>query len=250
MEPIWQVKVLSSATFTIDNSQFLPGVDMGKLIAVPVLMTAVWNDAIRVLIDTGIHDSRWISEHTNPCTQAPEERFITVLNEQLGWLPADVNFVINTHLHYDHCGNNRLCPNASFVIQRREWDSAWAPPPRMATLYHRELFDSHAMDYFRIQLIDGEADILQGIKVFPTPGHSFGHQSVLIRTAAGPLCVTGDICNLTESLYKRLPSSITTDFGDVEHSFLEIEKRAAFFIPSHDPVIYMGQTDQFPAIWR
>ena len=250
MASIWQVKALRTAMFTIDKSQFTPGVDIGKIIEIPVLMVAAWNETARVLIDTGIHSEKWINDNTNPCKQNPEEQFESVLKTQLGWTPADVDIVINTHLHYDHCGNNRLCTNAEFVIQRREWDSAWAPVSRMAIFYLQELFDSGAMNYFDICLVDGEKEILPGLQVFPTTGHSYGHQSALINTAAGSLCVTGDICNLTVSFYDQTPSGITTDFNDVERSFLEIKKRSAYFIPSHDPVISMGQTDNFPPARR
>ena len=87
--------------------------------------------------------------------------------------PADIGLVINTHLHFDHCGQNAVFSHAPFYVQRTELD-------RM----RREASDLH--DWFgfmnaRFELLDGDTEILPGLSVVSTPGHTSGHQCVVVR---------------------------------------------------------------------
>ena len=87
---------------------------------------------------------------------------------------SDVVMVINSHLHFDHCGNNRLFPGVPLVAQRTEYDLAHEPGYTIT-----EWVDFPGADWV---LIDGEEEVLPGITVLPTPGHTAGHQSVLVRS--------------------------------------------------------------------
>ncbi len=91
--------------------------------------------------------------------------------------PADIGLVINTHLHFDHCGQNAVFRQAACYVQRAELHRA-----------ERESPDLYAWFDFmnaRFELLDGDADVLPGLSVIATPGHTAGHQSVLVQSADG-----------------------------------------------------------------
>jgi N-acyl homoserine lactone hydrolase len=99
--------------------------------------------------------------------------------------PADIKLVINTHLHFDHCGQNAVFKHAPFYVQRAELDRA-----------RREAADlSDWFDFMgaRFELLDGDTEILPGLSVITTPGHTVGHQCVVVQAGDGaPDLLIGD----------------------------------------------------------
>jgi N-acyl homoserine lactone hydrolase len=83
--------------------------------------------------------------------------------------PADVRIVINTHLHFDHCGQNAVFKQAPFYVQRAELERA-----RREEHVTSEWFDFAGA---RFELVDGDAEVADGVRVVATPGHTAGHQS-------------------------------------------------------------------------
>lgn len=110
---------------------------------------------------------------------------------QVGARPDDVALVIDTHLHFDHAGGNtyvdeggevRLTfPNARYVVQRGEWVYATHTNERTAGSYFPHNF-APVVDANRFDFVDGEREIVWGVRVIPTPGHTPFHQSVLIES--------------------------------------------------------------------
>jgi N-acyl homoserine lactone hydrolase len=95
----------------------------------------------------------------------------------LDMIPGDIGLVINTHLHFDHCGQNSVFPHAAHYVQRAELERAKREAP--------ELYDWFGFMNARFELLDGDADVLPGLSVIATPGHTVGHQCVLARSADG-----------------------------------------------------------------
>jgi len=98
--------------------------------------------------------------------------------------PADIGLVINTHLHFDHCGQNAVFSHAPCYVQRAEVERAKTES--------RELFDWFGFMNARFELLDGDAEIAPGVRVAATPGHTSGHQSVLVSVAGGEEVLIGD----------------------------------------------------------
>lgn len=105
--------------------------------------------------------------------------------------PADINIVINTHLHFDHCGGNTIktldntivptFPKARYIVQQSEWEKATNPNERTRASYLQEnILPLKEADV--IDLIDGSKEIVPGIMVKVTGGHTRGHQIVLIES--------------------------------------------------------------------
>ncbi len=108
--------------------------------------------------------------------------------------PADVRIVINTHLHFDHCGQNAVFKHAPFYIQRPELERA-----RRDETVAARWFDFAGA---RFELVDGDAQIAEGVRVVATPGHTVGHQSVLVDTPDGGAVMIGDAA-YTSDIYRQ-----------------------------------------------
>lgn len=126
----------------------------------------------------------------------------------IGLSPADITLVINTHLHFDHCGQNAVFRHAPFYVQRAELDRARRESPHLS-----DWFDFMGA---RFELLDGDAEILPGLSVIATPGHTAGHQSVLVQTGDGfPELLIGDAAykppQLTGPLGQDLPKGQAAD---------------------------------------
>jgi N-acyl homoserine lactone hydrolase len=248
MNTKWKATALRMGELYVEKSSLTYQKDIGENLWIPMWSTALSGGGYNILIDTGIHDLKWVEENIGPCRQQPDETIVEALKKGVGWSPEDVDIVINTHLHYDHSGNNRLFKNARFVVQKKEWDAANNPIPCQELIYLKELFNSEAVNYFDWRFIDGEDEIVPGVKVFLTPGHSEGHQSVLVNTEEGILCVSGDVSNLLENIHDNLPAGILTSTKEIYVSMEAVRKRAEFILPGHECSIKKYQSDHFPSI--
>lgn len=248
MSGIWEVMTLKLGEFTVDKSLETLSKDIGTTMKIPVLAVAIYGEDRKVLVDTGVSDPEWVNTHIAPFEQRRDEGMEAILDKALGWKPKNVDTVINTHLHHDHCGNNNIFKNARFFVQKREWHYAFSPMSVHESIYQQKYFGKGAVNYFQWEHVDGEKEILPGIIVFPTPGHSRGHQSVIVNTAEGVLCIAGDACNLVENIEQMLPPAITTSAEEAIASLQEIRVRAKLVIPGHDPCIKSMQKEDFPEI--
>ena len=121
--------------------------------------------------------------------------------------PARIDWIVNSHLHSDHCGGNEAIPNASVVIQHRELVVARAQAGSM-------LYDDQSFETGQPFLgIDGEHDLFGDgrVTVFPTYGHTPGHQSMRVSLASGNVILTGDCCYLKRSLDELRTSPADVD---------------------------------------
>jgi len=115
--------------------------------------------------------------------------------------PEEIDIVIQTQLHYDHCGNTAKCQNAEVIVQKEELEFGLAPHPLFAGLYDRRLFSR-----LKLRIVEGDTIIDNGVQLLFTPGHSPGGQSVAVKTAEGLAIITGFCCNMHTF---KLPEEIT-----------------------------------------
>lgn len=121
---------------------------------------------------------------------------------QLGFVPDDISLVINTHLHFDHAGGNTWSaptgevlpsfPMARYVVQRGEMDYANSTNERTAASYFPPNWAS-IISAGRFEFVEGEREIVAGITVRPTPGHTPHHQSVILRSGGETACFLADL---------------------------------------------------------
>lgn len=96
---------------------------------------------------------------------------------------ADVRLVVNSHLHFDHCGNNMTFPGVPIFVQADEYEAARQPKYTVP-----EWVDFEGAEY---AVLNGDAQVASGVRIISTPGHSPGHQSLVLDTAAGTVALAG-----------------------------------------------------------
>lgn len=119
-----------------------------------------------------------------------------------GFSPDDVDVVVSTHLHFDHAGGNTFrdedgqlriaFPRAKYYVQRGEWEYAHWNNERIRASYLPDNFDP-VERAGRFVFLEGEAEIVPGIRVIPTPGHTPHHQSVLVESEGERACFLADL---------------------------------------------------------
>ena len=157
-----------------------------------------------VLVDTGIgnkenekfHELYGVENAGNP----------TRLEDGIkaaGFMPDDIGIVLCTHLHFDHAGGNTFrdsegdirpaFQNARYVVKRGEFDFAHSGNERIRASYLRENFDP-IEEAGLWDFVEGATEVVPGVKVLPTPGHTPFHQSVVIESDGETACFLADVC--------------------------------------------------------
>jgi glyoxylase-like metal-dependent hydrolase (beta-lactamase superfamily II) len=175
---------------------------------------------------------------------------------EAGFSPEDVDIVIDTHLHFDHAGGNtfrdpegevRLTfPRARYVVQRGEWEYAHWNNERVRASYLPDNFDP-VERAGRFDFVEGEREIIPGIRVFPTPGHTPHHQSVLISSEGETACFLADL--IPTAAHLPLPWIMGYDIEPLvtlesKRGVLERARREEWLLVfEHDPVVAWGRLD-------
>ena len=247
MKDIWKIRLLVLGHHTLKKAELVHDCSENETLQIPITSLALENGTHRILVDTGHHDAAWVSAHLLPATTTPEEELAPALKKAMGWSLDDVDVVINTHLHFDHCGQNRLFRHARFLVTRTEWEYAFRPEAHQRRLYLRELFDRNAVSYFDWDFLeDRDCELYPGLRLLFTPGHTPGHISVLVRTDAGTVCFAGDVCPTLENLRNNLLSNVVTAPSQMLRSYDRIRWSSDFVIPGHEPSLQPFQADGFP----
>lgn len=189
-----------------------------------------------IMVDTGCEPS--MLEPHGTCIE-PIQSLGAGLG-RLGLRPEDIDIVIVTHLHFDHIAFGSRYPNAKFIIQRKELDFGLNPHPYLV------LRGSLIADYFTgldFEVVDGDVDIVPGIRVLLTPGHSPGGQSIAVGTALGRAIIAG-FCCVEENFYPSdevrgqlpiIPPGFLHDTSQAYDSVLQVRAAADIVVPLHDP---------------
>lgn len=136
-----------------------------------------------VLVDTGVGGPDGVLADWRVVNRSAADALA-----ELDLAPGDIGLVINTHLHFDHCGQNAVFSHAPGYVQRAELDRAKRESPG--------LYDWFGFMNARWELLDGDTEVLPGLSVVATPGHTSGHQCVVVRSekngSAAPDLLIGD----------------------------------------------------------
>ena len=188
--------------------------DCGATLEVPYFFFLIQHAGHNVLFDTGAHPATITdaAAHFGGSTgewsldMKPGDDAVSLL-AQVSVTPADVSHVVMSHLHYDHAGGLCQFPHATVHIHRAELPFAFWPPVYQLDppAYLRHEYEAVE----RWHELHGECDILGDGRLiaFPTPGHTAGHQSLLVHLESGPVVLTGDAAyDLDKMRARRLPS--------------------------------------------
>lgn len=244
MENLVKLYCFDMGAIRLDKGFITAGKDMGTSMTVPVAAMLITHPKGNVLFDTGIGkgcindpDGRW-----GPVAKA----FVPIVKEgqdivsqlaKLGLKPDDIDIVINSHLHLDHAGDNEFFPKAKFIVQRAEIRAAYYPEIFQRAAYIRRDFD-HPLNYFEIE---GDYDVFGDgvVKCIFTPGHSQGHQSLMVKLDnSGTILYTADACYTRENMDLPILPGIVWDptltMKNVMR-FKDMEQKGIKLITGHDP---------------
>ncbi len=179
-----------------------------------------------IVFDTGIGEA-------DPGTEAhyrPHRRPLPEALSAAGVSTSEVKLVANCHLHFDHCGGNAHFPQTPVLVQRRELEAA-----RGADYTVPELVDFPGVAY---EEFDGEAEIMSGVWLLPTPGHTAGHQSLAVRQDDGTVILAGqahDFSSHFASAVLARRAGVGT-YPAWLHRILEFDPRRVLF--AHDASVW------------
>jgi N-acyl homoserine lactone hydrolase len=183
----------------------------------------------QVLFDTGLG----VADAETEAHYRPHRRPLTDALRSVGSVIDEVRWVVNCHLHFDHCGGNPAFPGRPIIVQLEELDSAQQPGYTVP-----EMVDFPDANY---QPIVGELELLPGLWVLPTPGHTAGHQSLVVRCEDGTVVVAGQAHDTATEFAADLRAALvheeggddaTPPYRDWMHRLLQFDPRRILF--AHD----------------
>ncbi len=156
--------------------------------------------------------------------------------------PASVTFIINSHLHFDHCGGNAAVPNATLLVQQPEWRAG-----HIDKLIERDVYNPADFELGQpVQLLEGEHDVFGdgSVRLVPTYGHTAGHQSLVVRTDQTEYVFCADTCYFKATLERNALPGFGYDLAAQARSLdwlRSMQANGAQLVFGHDP-------DQWPAL--
>jgi N-acyl homoserine lactone hydrolase len=226
---------------------FVEGADGDITVPVPAYLIEHPNGT--VLFDTGLHPD---------CQHDPAGRVGAYIAQlfrfdfkegedvgarlrAIGRDPERIDLIVNSHLHCDHAGGNACIPNATVVVQRREWQAGTDPDSVAALGFNPRDYDlGH-----KVKLVDGEHDLFGDGRVvlLPTPGHTPGHQSLKLRLDSGEVVLAADACYLCRTLRDRRLPVMVYDREQMLQSLdqlARLEASGARIFFGHDPELWQS----------
>jgi len=227
--------------------------DKDNLVLMDLNACLITYDKTKILIDTGLGDKLspkgiryWNLDH-------PAGTLVGNL-EKAGVSPEEIDIVINTHLHWDHCGGNTRIengetkptfPNAEYWVQRTEWADAMHPDARTRGTYLPENFKP-IWNTGQLRLLTGDTQVTPEIRCVVTRGHTRAHQSILLDSKPYPILFVADMASF--AIHMARPAWVTS--YDVEPLENIATKRRwqqwavakeALLIFEHDTVVPLAQ---------
>ncbi len=241
--------LLTCGTLDVDQTVLTPDRGAGTRLRIPIPAYLLRTDTQTILFDTGMTDvcytgdPRALAEEgePDPPWAAPYGGPGDTISGQLaaiGLAPNDVDLVVNSHLHFDHCGGNRHCPHCPIMVQETELESARA---RRGGESADLGWNAPGLNY---QTIQGDHTLAPDVDLLATPGHTPGHQSLLLRLpASGPLLLTFDAV-YTAALWQANELGAATDAAAARASMDRLRALAsatgALVIFGHDADQWAG----------
>jgi len=211
-------------------------VHSGVMVPVPVWLLEGTDKTI--LIDTGLGDIDEVSRMQSRygvdfvATRSEDQNLLAGLARH-GVSPEDVDVVVLTHLHFDHVGNNELFPNATFIVQKDEIPQG-TNPPHFCMFYYPEYAYKIEVVKDRLEVIDGDLEIDDAVKLVKIGGHTPGCMVVMVKTDVGTVCLTSDVMYNYKNLELNWPMGSFWDLPDLLLGYERLHREADVIVPQHD----------------
>jgi len=214
--------------------------DYGRPYTIPIYCWYLEGGDQKIVVDTGeMHPVR--SDQREEAIGGSIHTFEQGLG-QWGLAPEDIDIVIHTHLHNDHCENDYKCTRAKFYVHEKELERIHDPHP--LDFRYLEDYIEEIEENGQIVTLTGDAEIVPGIRVMHTPAHSEGGLSVIIETSQGRAVITG-FCVIEENFNPPpairgmemdvIPPGTVVNACEAYDILKRVKNMADILIPLHEP---------------
>ena len=236
----YRIHPIVMGTKVFDKSMMTYQFNNGVEYTIPIYCWYLEGGDRKILVDTG---------EMNPVQSPAREKSLggkiyTFEQGLARWNlnPEDIDMVIHTHLHNDHCENDYKCVNAEIWVHEKEMERIHNPHP----LDYRYLVDyiEDVEENGQIRLMDKDTEILPGIRCIHTPAHSEGGMSVLIDTPSGKVVITG-FCVIQQNFspppeirgmeMEVIPPGTHVNVYEAYDIMLKVRDMADILLPLHEP---------------
>ncbi|NKJ40626.1 N-acyl homoserine lactonase family protein [Novosphingobium sp. SG720] len=223
--------------------------------------------AVNLLVDSGMADIPTVHQRLRVKGWGGGHAALTAALEQEGLGPQDIDYVVCTHLHFDHADNLDLFPQACVVVQRAELMAAVDPVPSQRIFYWKSTLRNliERKRPTQLRLIEGDTDLLPGIRLLFVPSHTEGMQVVVVTTEKGRVALVSDLGDHYRYWYPADPRATDQPLRSLSDAFLtgnirsESERawqaamrrvldNADIVVPAHDFRIPLRMPEQWFAI--
>ncbi|WP_417669959.1 MBL fold metallo-hydrolase [Roseibium sp.] len=169
------------------------------------------------------------------CGHGTTRRLLLAALENRGLHPKDIDLLIFSHAHFDHVLNMDLFPHAPIIMSKDERGYIEAPfedDPATPRYMPALLADRN------VALVDGEKEIMPGVTLFPTPGHSPGHVALELATADGPAVLAADALKTAREALSGIPDMEIDPQKRGKAAIQNVLDRGRIIVPGHFPTLY------------
>jgi len=236
----FKIHPIVMGTKIFDKSMMTYQYNNGKTYTIPIYCWYLEGADRKIIVDTG-ELRPIISEDREKAINGKIYTFEDGL-AQFELKPEDIDVVIHTHLHNDHCENDYKCSNATIYVHRKELDRIHDPHP--LDFRYNEDYITDVEENGQIHALDGDYDIAPGLQLIHTPAHTEGGMSVVIDTPEGKAIITG-FCVIDENLnppkeiraleMEVIPPGTHVNVYEAYDIVKRVKEQADIIVPLHEP---------------
>ncbi len=237
---VYKIHPIVMGTKEFDEGMMTYQRHYGQLYTIPIYCWYIEGGDKKIIVDTG---------EMHPIQSESREKAINgkiyTFEEGLArWQlkPEDIDIVIHTHLHSDHCENDYKCSNAVFYVHEKELEHIKNPHP--LDFRYLEDFIMEISDAGQIKVLSDNQEIVPGIEMIHTPAHTEGGMSVVVMTEKGRAVITG-FCCLLENFFPPkevtamemdvIPPGTHVNVNEAYDIMIKVKELADIILPLHEP---------------
>ena len=216
-------------------ASLVQGAEKDRKLDIAMMVWLVRGGGHNVLVDSGFYRDDLVKQWKPADYVRPDEAVA-----HAGVKPEEITDVIVTHAHWDHADGADLFPHAKIWIQKAEYDYYVTRAGKGGVTTTDIDFFSRALSEHRLELVDGDREILPGIRVYTGGRHTYASQYVTVTTSKGPVVLASDNVYLYENLQKHAPIAQTFDATSnlaAQDRMKSLAGRVGAIIPGHDPAV-------------
>jgi len=228
MKPGYKIYPILTCKLVLDKGLFTYRRNHGEKILFPVFAWLIKGGEETILVDAGCSLSE-MARYSSLATEGEEGPPIEESIKKLSISVTDIKTIVLTHLHLDHFLNAKKFSQAKLVVQEEELKFAMEPHPLFSKSYNTAWYEG-----LDLETISGDSEILPGVDILFTPGHSPGGQSISVATEQGKAVITG-FCAIDENFGPEgdIVPGIHSNLFQLYESIIKIREVADIIIPSH-----------------